>query len=124
LGTGKYDLQFDNVRMSQKLKITDFSFDSSGHVSGDEFLPVDDLQGDLFSANIVNGELDFAKGTLSQCPNDIVLTKTVVGSIHKLGSLPLLLTGPWILRTIIWSIGISARARRRYGEGKFLIVKS
>jgi hypothetical protein len=53
------------MRMSQELKIADFSFDSSSHISGDQLLAVDDLQGDLLPANVVYSELNFAKRTFS-----------------------------------------------------------
>ena len=55
------DLQLDDVRVPEELEIFDLSLDPAGHVSADELLPGDDLEGDLLVCAAVYGELHLAE---------------------------------------------------------------
>lgn len=48
------DLQFDDVWVSQELEILDLSFDTGKHVLVDDFVFVDDLDGDCVSCERVH----------------------------------------------------------------------
>ena len=65
-------VQFDNVRMSQELKILNLTLDTAGHVAADEFLPRNDLQGNLLASPVMNGQLNLAKRPLPQRLDDLV----------------------------------------------------
>jgi hypothetical protein len=58
--------------MTQQLKIFNLSFDTASHVSTDELLTSNDLEGDLLSSPLMNGQPHFSKGTLAQGAHNLV----------------------------------------------------
>ena len=76
-----YDrVEFDDMRMSQQLKILNLSFDTSSHVSSDKLASSDYLESHLLSADLMSSQLDFTKGTLAECLDDFILTQP---SFHR-----------------------------------------
>jgi len=70
-------IQLDDMRMSQQLQIFDFPLHPPRHISRDELLPRDNLQGNLLVRNPVHGELDLAEAALAQCSEDMVGADTL-----------------------------------------------
>jgi hypothetical protein len=71
--------QFDDVGVTQQLKIFNLSFDTASHVSTDELFTGNNFEGDLLSGALVNGQPHFAKGTLSQRPDYFVGADALLG---------------------------------------------
>jgi len=57
----EFDSQFDNVGMSEKLQIFDLPLHPASHITTDELLPSNDLQGHLLVRDTVCGQLHLAK---------------------------------------------------------------
>jgi hypothetical protein len=114
--------QLDNVWVSQQLQILNLSFNSARHVTTDELLSRNDLQGYLLVRRSVNSELHLTEGTLSKCPDDMIGTDTLLGLLW--GWLNRLL----LLRLGAAGIGIGSLVLRAAviggGErdGEFLII--
>lgn len=71
-------IQLDDMGMPQQLKILDFSLDTTGHITTDELLTRDDLEGDLLTGADVNSQLDLAKGTFAEGLDDLVGADTLL----------------------------------------------
>jgi len=72
------NIQLDNVRVPQQLQILDLAFYPARHVPRHKPLTVDDLEGDLLTADLVRGQLDLAKGTLTKGADYGVLSQALV----------------------------------------------
>ena len=84
------DVQLDDMRMAQQLQILNLTLDPACHISGDEPLAVDDLEGDFLAADLVGGQLDLAEGALAQGADNGILAETLVrlcvlalGFVHR-----------------------------------------
>lgn len=73
IGTKVGYSQLDNVGVPKQLQISNFPLDPPSHVPVDQFLPRNDLQGDLLTRNLVDGELDLAERALTEGFYDGVL---------------------------------------------------
>ena len=60
------NVQFDDVGMSQQLEILDLSLDPARHISCHQPLAVDNLESDFLPADLMRGQLNLAKGALTQ----------------------------------------------------------
>lgn len=66
------NVQFNNVRMSQQLEVLNLTLDTTSHVAADQLLASNDLEGDLLSGAIVDGELDLAERAFAQGADNLV----------------------------------------------------
>jgi hypothetical protein len=71
------NVQLDDVGVSQQLQILDLAFDSAGHISGNQSLAVDDLEGDLLAADLMCSQFDFTKGALAQSLGNGILSQSL-----------------------------------------------
>lgn len=66
------------MRVPQQLEILNLALDSAGHVPTDELLSGDDLEGDLLAGAIMDGQANFAEGSLAQRAEDFVGADTLL----------------------------------------------
>lgn len=71
------DVQLDDVGMAQQLQILNLTLDPACHVSGDEPLAIDDLEGNLLAADLVGGQLDLAEGALAEGADNGILAEAL-----------------------------------------------
>jgi hypothetical protein len=114
-------LQLDDVRVPQQLQILDLALDAACHIARHQALAVDDLQGDLLATDLVGGQLDLAKGALTQSLHDSVLAQTLA----RLGvpALTLLHDGRRDGRDGVGASGAGGSPPRvRHGDGELLEI--
>lgn len=76
-------LQLDDMGMSQQLQVLDLPLDPARHVSGDEFLPRNNLQRHLLVRDAVHRQLDFPKAALAERADDMVGADALLGLLLR-----------------------------------------
>lgn len=70
-------VQFYDVRVPQQLEVLDLTFNTTNHVTRQQFATGDDLQSDLATTGLVNGQFHLAKGALPQYLDRLVLVEAL-----------------------------------------------
>lgn len=102
--TEYFDVQLDDVRVSEQLQVLNLPLHPARHISTDQLLPRNNLQGDLLIGDPVDSQLDFAKGALAQRPDDLV----------GADALFCLLLRRWLNGTVIVAIWTARTGIRRF----------
>jgi hypothetical protein len=71
------------MRVSEELQVLDLSLNPSGHITANEFLSGNNLQGDLLLGDSVYCQLDLAKGAFSEGLNDLVSPNALFGLLLR-----------------------------------------
>lgn len=123
--------------MSEQLKVFNLSLDSAGHVTTNELLASDDLEGDLLAGAVMDRQLNLSKGPLAERADDLVgadallrLLDFLEWHLHvaqprgRFGRCCVIATGVLLLLLMLLLLLVSTDVGRGERDGQLLVLEA